>query len=118
MNAVHMSEAEIVRDPKTVLEKVQQGVEVIIERDNRPIAVISPPQPIRQTISDCIAFAEHHERERGYAVRLDSDFAADVEKIVQERQTWPRLHASLRVGTLESWRWISNCSEMSQTSSR
>ena len=88
MTALHMTEAEVIRDLKTVLEKVQQGVEVIIEKNNRPIAVIKPPQPLRRTISDCIAVAEQREKKRGYAVTLDSDFAADVEKIVNNRRPW------------------------------
>ncbi|MBI3695264.1 MAG: hypothetical protein HY238_10555 [Acidobacteria bacterium] len=88
MTALHMTEAEVVRDLKSVLEKVQQGVEVIIEKDNRPIAVIKPPQPLRRTISDCIAVAEQREKERGYAITLDPDFAADVEEIAQNRRPW------------------------------
>jgi antitoxin (DNA-binding transcriptional repressor) of toxin-antitoxin stability system len=88
MISLHMTEAEVVRDLKAVLEKVQQGVEIIIEKDNRPIAVIKPPQPLRRTISECIAVAVQREKERGYAVTLDPDFAADVDQIVQNRQPW------------------------------
>jgi hypothetical protein len=36
----------------------------------------------------CIALAEQRERERGYAVTLDPDFAADVEEIVRNRKPW------------------------------
>ena len=88
MTTVRMKEADVVSDLKTVLEKVQQGVEIIVEKNNRPIAVIKPPQPPRRTISECIAAAEQRERERGYAVTLDPDFAADVEKIVNNRRPW------------------------------
>lgn len=35
-----MSEAELARDLLGVLARMQQGVEVVIEQDNRPIAVL------------------------------------------------------------------------------
>ena len=38
MATVHMSEAELARDLHNVLAKVQQGVEVIIEQDQRPVS--------------------------------------------------------------------------------
>ena len=42
---VQITEAELVRDVRAVLEKVRQGSEVIIEQeDHRPVAVISTPQ--------------------------------------------------------------------------
>ena len=40
---VHMTEAELARDLHRVLEKVRQGVEVVIEEDHRPVAVIKEP---------------------------------------------------------------------------
>jgi antitoxin (DNA-binding transcriptional repressor) of toxin-antitoxin stability system len=33
-----MTEDEVARNLHTVLEKVRQGVEVVIEQDNRPVA--------------------------------------------------------------------------------
>jgi hypothetical protein len=42
MATVRIPEAELARDVRTVLEKVEHGSEVIIEReDHRPLAVIS-----------------------------------------------------------------------------
>ncbi len=35
-----MAESELARDVHGVLEKVQQGVEVIVEQNHRPVAVI------------------------------------------------------------------------------
>jgi antitoxin (DNA-binding transcriptional repressor) of toxin-antitoxin stability system len=35
-----MTEAEVARDLHGVLAKVQQGVEVVVEQDHRPVAVI------------------------------------------------------------------------------
>jgi antitoxin (DNA-binding transcriptional repressor) of toxin-antitoxin stability system len=88
MAQVHMSEAELARDLHAVLEKVRQGVEVIVERDDQPLAVLRAAVPLRRTISESISLAEHRDRDRGYAVTLDPDFAAEVEQIVQNRKPW------------------------------
>ena len=37
---VHMSEAEVAHDLHAALARVQQGIEIVIERDHRPIAVL------------------------------------------------------------------------------
>ena len=44
----------------------------------------APPR----TISGCIALAEQREKDRGYRVTLDPDFASDVELIIQSRKPW------------------------------
>jgi hypothetical protein len=45
MVTVRITEAELVRDVGAVLEKVRQGSEVMVEReDHRPVVVISAPQ--------------------------------------------------------------------------
>jgi antitoxin (DNA-binding transcriptional repressor) of toxin-antitoxin stability system len=43
MATVYMSEAEVARDLHAVLAKVQQGVEIVVEQDCRPVAVIRSP---------------------------------------------------------------------------
>ena len=88
MAQVHMTEAELARDLHTVLEKVRQGVEIVVDRNDQPVAVIKPAQPVRRTLSDLIRLAEQREKERGYAVTLDPDYAADVEEIVRARKPW------------------------------
>ena len=88
MAQVHISEAELARDLHAVLEKVRQGAEVVVEQDNRPVAVIRPPHRSGRPISECIALAEEREKERGYAVTLDPEFAAEVEEIVDNRKPW------------------------------
>src|SRR5262245_38605701 len=85
---VRISEADAVRDLATILQRVQAGVEVIIERDAQPLAVIRAAASVRRTISECIALAEAHERETGNAPVLDADFAVDVEEIVRNRKPW------------------------------
>jgi antitoxin (DNA-binding transcriptional repressor) of toxin-antitoxin stability system len=88
MAPIHITEAELARDLHAVLERVRQGAEVIVERNHQAVAVLRAPGPQRRTVSDCIAFAEHRDKERGYAVTLDPDFAAVVEQIVLNRKPW------------------------------
>jgi len=85
---LRVSEADAVRDLAAILERVQAGTEVVIERDAQPLAIIRAAAPERRTISECIALAEAHEKETGNAPVLDPDFAADVEEIVRNRKPW------------------------------
>jgi len=43
---------------------------------------------LETTIPECIALAEQREKERGYAVPLDPEFAEEVEQIVRNRKPW------------------------------
>ena len=44
MAHVHMGEAEVAKNFAAVLEKVRQGIEVMVEQDHRPVAVIRPSE--------------------------------------------------------------------------
>jgi antitoxin (DNA-binding transcriptional repressor) of toxin-antitoxin stability system len=88
MAVLHITEAELARDLHGVLEKVREGTEVVVERDEKPLAVIKPPEPPRRTISEMIDLAKKRESERGYEITLDPDFATDVEEIVRNRKPW------------------------------
>ena len=79
MATVRIAEAELARDIHAVLAKVQEGVEVIVERDHRPVAVIKTPQGPGRKISECIALARAHEEKLGYAPVPDAGFATDVQ---------------------------------------
>ena len=52
-----MTEAEVTRDFAAVLERVRQGVEVVVEQDHQAVAVLSPQfyclvlAPIRARLS-------------------------------------------------------------------
>jgi antitoxin (DNA-binding transcriptional repressor) of toxin-antitoxin stability system len=81
MAQVHMTEAEVARDLHGVLDKVQQGVEVVVEQNHRPIAVIRSPLPERRLLSECIALAEAGAS----SATLDESFAADVEEGIAAR---------------------------------
>ena len=85
MRTLHISDADPARDPYSVLAKVEEGVEVIVERNHRPVATIKPPTRSGRRISECIASA----RASGSKTILDGDFGKDVEEGIRERsQPW------------------------------
>lgn len=84
---IHISEAEAESDFRSVLARVREGVEVVIESNNggSPLAVVRPAIPEHRTISQSIALAEAHAKELGYEPRMDPEFAADLEDIIKNR---------------------------------
>jgi antitoxin (DNA-binding transcriptional repressor) of toxin-antitoxin stability system len=82
---VRITEAELARDVHAVLEKVRQGVEVVIEHGSRPVAVLTAPHVRGRGISDVIAALEAS----GASGVIDEDFARDVEDgIRSHREPW------------------------------
>ena len=77
MAQIHMSDAEIAGDFAAALEKVRQGIEVIVEHDSLPIAVLKAAEPPRRTISEILALMP-----KDSTAVIDADFAADVEAAV------------------------------------
>jgi len=55
MEPLHVSEGDLAKDLPSILQRVETGAEVIIERHPRPLAVIRPAEPIRRKISESIA---------------------------------------------------------------
>jgi antitoxin (DNA-binding transcriptional repressor) of toxin-antitoxin stability system len=82
MAQLHMTEAEVAKDFAAVLEKIQQGVEVIVERDAQPVAVIKLPQFRGRPIDECIALV----KARGSHATLDEDFTKDLEDIINSHR--------------------------------
>ena len=77
---LHISEAELVRDGRAVLEKIERGNEVIIEReDHRPLAVMKQPRQAGRKISECIALAKAREEMLGDSPTPDAGFVSDVQ---------------------------------------
>jgi hypothetical protein len=83
---IRITEAQLARDIHAVLADVQAGVEVIVEQDHRPVAVIKTPQGPGRKISDCIALAKAYEQKLGYAPVPDPDFAADIQAAVDSHR--------------------------------
>lgn len=81
MATVHMTESDVARDLHAVLAKVQQGIEVVVEQDHRPVAVIRPAFPKGRLLSECIALAEA----RGTTAIPDEGFMKDVAEGIAER---------------------------------
>jgi hypothetical protein len=80
MDTLHLSELELARDIHAVLAQVQRGVNVVIEQDNRPVAVIRRTPEAGRWISECIALAEA----RGASAIPDEGFMKDVEAGIEE----------------------------------
>ena len=80
--------SEVARDLHAVLAKVPQGVEIVIEQDHRPVAVLKPSQsggPGRK-LSKCIALAKAYEEKPGDTPIPDADFANDVQAGIDSRR--------------------------------
>ena len=61
---------------------MQAGVEVVVEQDHRPVAVIKTSLGPGRKISECIALAKAYENKLGYAPVADSDFPKDVQAAI------------------------------------
>ena len=79
-NSIHMSEAEATAtNIAALLKRVDEGAEIVIERESRPPAILRSEhaRPGRRSLSESIALAET----RGSTVTLDGDFGRDLEEI-------------------------------------
>ncbi len=64
---------------------MREGMEVIIEHDARPVAVVRSTEVIRgRLLSESIALAKAHAKELGY---VDPDFAADLREIINSHKS-------------------------------
>ncbi len=71
---IRMSESEAATtNVATLLAHVRAGAEVVIENGSRPLAVLRLPEPVRRTISECIALLP-----TASTATVDADFAKDV----------------------------------------
>lgn len=85
MATVRITEAELAQDIHSVLAKVQEGLEVIVEHDHRPVAIIKRPQGPGRKLSECIALAKAYEEKLGYVPAPDPDFAKDLQAAIDSR---------------------------------
>ena len=80
---LRISEADLVRDARAVLDMVEHGSEVIIERrDHSALAVIRAPHRSGRPITEILLDA----RSRNSTVTLDEDFGTDMEDIIANQQ--------------------------------
>ncbi len=80
-HVIHISELEAAGNFAALLARVRAGAEVVIEHDAQPVAVVSPPAPVRRTISECIALLPEDS-----TATIDADFAKDVEAAIESHR--------------------------------
>ncbi len=74
---LHITEADLVRDARAILQRVETGAEIIIERNAQPVAILRSAVPPRRRISECIALLSDDP-----SAAIDPDFANDVETAI------------------------------------
>ena len=85
MSTVRITAAEPASDLHGVLARVELGLEVIIEQDHRPVAILRPPDRSGRLVSEILREA----RQRSSMVTLDEDFGKDMEAIItSQQQPW------------------------------
>jgi antitoxin (DNA-binding transcriptional repressor) of toxin-antitoxin stability system len=82
MATIHLTETQLARDLHGVLDKVRHGIEVVVEEDSHPVALIKTPSRLGRTLSECIALAKAEEKKFAQPPVPDQDFAADVRAAV------------------------------------
>jgi antitoxin (DNA-binding transcriptional repressor) of toxin-antitoxin stability system len=81
-NVIHISDAEAASDFASLMAPVRVGAQVVIEKDARPIAVVSPAEPDVRLLSESLRLA----RERASTATLDEEFSEDVEAAIESHR--------------------------------
>jgi antitoxin (DNA-binding transcriptional repressor) of toxin-antitoxin stability system len=81
MGALHISEAELSRNTVSLLDRVRSGTEIVVERNERPPAVLRAVQLPRRKLSEIMASLSPDS-----TAVLDPDFAADVQAFVDSHR--------------------------------
>ncbi len=77
METLYIKERDLSTDVLAMLKRVENGGEVIIERDAQPVAVIRRAEPLRRRISECIELMAVDS-----TGVIDAGFAADVDAAI------------------------------------
>lgn len=81
-HVIHISDAEAASDFASLLARLREGVEVIIEHDARPVAIICPAEDHVRLLSESLRLAQEH----GSTATLDGDFGRDLEEIINSHR--------------------------------
>jgi antitoxin (DNA-binding transcriptional repressor) of toxin-antitoxin stability system len=81
-SVIHISEEEAAATPVAkLLAHVRAGAEVVIENGDHAVAVLRGAEPVRRTISECIALLPEDS-----TATIDPDLAKDVEATVESHR--------------------------------
>ena len=70
---VRVSEAEAASDFGSLLARVSTGVEVVIEHEATPVAIVRPAEAVTRTLGECIGLLSLDSN-----ATVDEDFPDDV----------------------------------------
>src|SRR5260370_42143126 len=77
-HVIRISEAEAAATSvATLLARVRAGAEIVIENGTRPVAILHTSEPVRRTLSECIALLPEDS-----TATIDADFSRDVASAV------------------------------------
>lgn len=77
MGLLRVTENELARDLPSILRQVETGVEIVVERNSSPVAVIRGASLARRKISECIELMPGES-----TGVIDADFPGDVEAAI------------------------------------
>jgi antitoxin (DNA-binding transcriptional repressor) of toxin-antitoxin stability system len=80
MAQLHITEAELVRDIASVLDRVQSGTEIVIERNEKPVAVLRAAEPKRRKLSEIMASLSED------STTVDAGFDKDVQAFIDSHR--------------------------------
>ena len=80
-HVIHLSAEEASANLPALLARVRAGTEVVIESGAGPVAVLHSPEPVRRSISECIALLPEDS-----SGTIDPDFANDVQAAVESHR--------------------------------
>jgi antitoxin (DNA-binding transcriptional repressor) of toxin-antitoxin stability system len=81
MAVLHISEADLARDLHAVLDRVESGAEVIVERNAQPVAILGAAGPRRRKLSEIAAVLAVDS-----TAVVDPDFATDVQEVIDSHR--------------------------------
>lgn len=80
-HVIHISELEAAGNFPALPARVRAGVEVVIEHDRQPVAVVHAPAPVHRTIAECIALLPENS-----TAAIDPGFAKDVRAAIESHR--------------------------------
>ena len=87
MATIVISEADAIRDFAGLLARVRAGDEVRRGNDADPGVFVRMSRcSAGRTVSESLALAEAHAKEKGFEAEMDPEFMDDLEEIIRNRK--------------------------------